>query len=370
MKGPTDFAAMTETRKVVWSRETWSAARDQMFVKRFLGSGPNSMIQRITELTKTEKGDQAIWYLVADLVEDGVAGDNEREGHEEMMAAYEQIIGIGLLSHQVKNKGKLADQKTVLNQRKMAREKLAYWLADRVDQMAFLMLAGISFAYKNNGAPRLSNTLASLDFAADVRAPTSKRHLRWDATNGLVPGDTTAVTSSDVITYNAIVDMTTYAKDHYIKPLRANGKDYYCALVKPGTLGQLRKDPDYQRAITTAYPRSAKHPWFTGATVTVDGLVFHEHRNVYSTHGAASGSKWGADGTVNGTRTTICGAQAMGMIDFGPGSWEEEKFQYKSRWGISIDKMFGMLVPEFFSIYDNSVETFGALSVDHYLQSG
>ena len=74
----TNFAALTPQQKLVWSRDVWSAARDQMFCKRFMGTGQNAMIQRITELTKTEKGEQVIMHLVADLVQDGVTGDNER----------------------------------------------------------------------------------------------------------------------------------------------------------------------------------------------------------------------------------------------------------------------------------------------------
>ena len=367
----TNFAALTEKQKIVWSRDTWSAARDQMFIKKFTGKSDNSLIQIITELTKTEKGERAIMQLVADLVEDGVVGDNQREGNEEAMQSYAQEITIDLMSHQVKNKGKMAEQKTVIRFREHGRDKLAYWLANRIDQLAFLALSGVSFAYRNNGAPRPSaSPFPNLAFAADVQPLTAKRHLRWDATSGLVAGDTTAVTSDDVLTYATIVDAMTYAKDHYVTPLRAEGKEYYVGLVKPGTLGQLKKDPDYQRAITQALPRSKDHPWFTGATVTVDGLVLHEHRLVYSTHGAASGSKWGAGGNVDGTRTLICGAQAMGMCDLGPPDWVEEMFDYKTKQGISVDKMLGMLVPRFFSIYDNSVETFGVVAIDHYLKGG
>src|SRR4051812_17025486 len=141
----TNFAALTPQQKLVWCRDTWSAARDQMFVKRFLGTGDNSMIQRITDLTKTEKGEQVIMHLVADLVDDGVQGDNEREGNEEAMQSYSQIINIDLLSHGVRNKGKLADQKTVIRFREMGMDRLSYWLANRVDQLTFLTLSGISY---------------------------------------------------------------------------------------------------------------------------------------------------------------------------------------------------------------------------------
>ena len=58
---------------MVWSKDLWKQARDLTFINKFMGSS-DSVIQRITELTKTEKGEKVIMHLLADLVEDGVVG--------------------------------------------------------------------------------------------------------------------------------------------------------------------------------------------------------------------------------------------------------------------------------------------------------
>lgn len=364
----TNFAALTPKQKIVWSRDVWSAARDQMFIKNFIGTGENALIQRITELTKTEKGEKVLMHLVADLVEDGVIGDNEREGNEEAMQSYSQEITIDLLTHSVRNKGKLAEQKTVINFRKMGKDRLAFWLANRCDQLAFLTMAGISYAFKNNGAPRVGSPFPNLAFAADVSAPTSKRALMFDGTS-LAASVTGNITTAFVPKYTMIVDLIAYAKEHYIKPLKSGGKDYYVLFVHPQTLAALKKDQDYQRAVVAVATKAGlDSPWFTGATVTVDGAVIHEHNLVYNTKGAASGSKWGSGGLVNGTRTMLCGAQALGMADLGAPEWTEKLFQYDSQQGINIDKMLGLLKPKFYSIYDGSTEDFGIVTCDHYLQ--
>ena len=364
----TNFAALTPQQKIVWSRDVWQAARDQMFVKRFIGSGDNAVIQRITELTKTEKGEQVIMHLVADLVSDGVIGDNEREGNEEAMQSYAQTLNMDLITHSVRNKGKLADQKTVINFREMGKSRLSYWLANRVDQLAMLTLSGISYAFLNNGAPRVGSPFPGLSFAADVSAPTSKRSVMWDGTS-LQVSATGSITSAYVPNYKMIVDAVAYAKENYIAPLMDGGKEYYVFFVAPGTLAALKKDADYQRAVVGVATKSGTDsPWFTGATITIDGAVIHEHRLVYNTKGAASGLKWGAAGAVNGTRTLLCGAQAMGMADIGTPEWCEKEFQYDSQQGINVDKMFGLLKPKFFSIYNGSVQDFGVLAIDHYLQ--
>ena len=364
----TAFSELTTQQKLVWSRDVWQAARDQMFIGKFIGSGDNAVIQRVTELTKTEKGEQVIMHLVADLVEDGVIGDNEREGNEEAMQSYSQVINIDLLSHGVRSKGKMSDQKTVINFREMGRSRLSYWLANRADQLAFLTLSGIAYTSKNNGATRSGSPFPLLTFASDVSAPSSARSLMWDGTS-LATSSTGSIASTYLPSYKMIVDLVAYAKEHYVKPLMSGGKEYYVLFVAPGTLANLKKDADYQRAVVGVATKSGTDsPWFTGGTVTIDGVVIHEHRLVYTTKGAASGSKWGSGSAVNGTRSLLCGSQALGMADLGSPDWVEKLFQYDSQAGINVDKMFGLLKPKFYSIYDGSVQDFGVVTCDHYLQ--
>lgn len=367
----TNFAALTAEQKLVWSREVWKDARDMAFISKFIGTDTNSVIQRITELTKTEKGEQVIMHLLADLVDDGIVGDNEREGNEEEMLTYTDTISIDLISHGVRQKGKLAEQKTVVSFREHARDRLAYWLANRIDQLAFLTLSGVGYGLNNDGSARSSSAFSALSFAADVTAPTANRHYRVTADGsgvytGLAAGATASVDATDKLSYQAIVDITTLAKTNYIKPLMANGKEYYVAFIRPEGLAQLKKDQDYQRAVVTGLDRSKDNPFFSGGTVTVDGLVIHEHRLVYNTKGATSGvDKWGAGSDVDGARMLVCGSQSLGMADLGAPEWAEKWFNYNSSPGINVDKMFGLLKPKYHTIHSNTVEDFGVMAVDH-----
>lgn len=160
------------------------------------------------------------------------------------MQTYNDKITIDLISHGLREKGKLAAQKTVVEFRNNAKERLAFWLANRMDQLAFLTLSGISYAFNNDGSARSSGAFSNLAFAADVSAPTTNRHRRWDATSGLVAGDTTAVAAADTLTYAAMVDINTFAKTNYIKPLSVSGKEYYVVFIRPEGLAQLKKDAD------------------------------------------------------------------------------------------------------------------------------
>lgn len=364
----TNFAALQPQNKVVWAREVWKATREKMFVKRFLGTGPDAMIQRVAELTKTEKGDQVIMQLIADLQADGVIGDSEREGFEEAMQSYALTLNIDLISHQVRNKGKMAEQKSVIRFREHARDALSYWLANRIDQLVFLTLSGISYAFKPNGAPRIGSPFPGLSFAVDVSAPTVNRHRRWiGASSTMAAGDTTAIVATDTPSYAMIVQLLSYAKTRYLPALSADGKEYYVLLMHPQSLARLKLDKDYIAAVTNAGKRGDDNPFFSGAVGMVDGAVIHEHRMVYNTVGSASGSKWGATGTVDGTRTLLCGKQALGMADLGPPDWVEKNFNYDTQQGISVDKMFGLRKPKYFSDYDGAIEDFAVVACDHAL---
>ena len=71
----TNFAALTSNQLQMWSRDFWRVARNMSFINQFAGTGSNAMVQRITELTKSEKGTKATLTLLADMTEDGTVGD-------------------------------------------------------------------------------------------------------------------------------------------------------------------------------------------------------------------------------------------------------------------------------------------------------
>jgi N4-gp56 family major capsid protein len=364
----TNFAKLTSEQLTVWSRDTWAQARNMSFVNQFLGSGPNSMIQRITELKKDKKGARAVLTLVADLEGDGVAGDRTLEGNEEAMKSYDQVIRVDQLRHANRHEGRMADQKSVVTFREHSKDVLAYWLSDRIDQMAFLTLSGVAYSFRNNGAARTGSDLPFLEFAADVTAPTSARRTRWNnTTKKIIPNAaTTDITATDTLTWATLVELKAYAKTQYIRGVRGpRGKETYHVFLDPIAMARLKLDPDYMANLRSAKERGDKNELFTGDAVDVDGLVLHEFRHVYTTLGAASGSKWGAAGTIDGCRVLFCGAQALGMADIGDPEWVEEGFDYENQQGISVGKIFGMLKPKFNSIYaGNTTQDFGVVTCD------
>lgn len=363
----TNFGRLTDEQKTVWSRDLWKQARNVSFVNKFLGEGPNATIQRIKELTKTEKGARAVMTLVPDLEGDGVVGDRTLKGREEQIKAYDQVITIDQMRNANKNEGRMADQKTVVRFRETSRDVLAYWLADRIDQLAFLTLSGVAYSKHNDGRDRVGSEFPYLDFAASVSAPTSARRLRWDKTDGLVQNAaTTDVAAEDTPSWKMLVELKAYAKTNYIRGVRGDGgSETFDVVMTPQGLAALKQDPDYLAALQHAQKRGGDNPLFTGDVPTVDGLRIHEFRHVYNTAGAASGSKWGG-GTIDGQAVLFLGAQSLGMADLGTPEWNEEGDDYGNQQGIAISKIIGLLKPKYITQYGSGRGTeqdFGALVV-------
>jgi N4-gp56 family major capsid protein len=256
----TNFGALTQEQKTVWSMDLWKQARNQSFINKFLGKGPNSMIQHITELKKSEKGARAVITLLADLTGDGVAGDRALEGNEEAMQSFDQVIRIDQLRHANRHEGRMADQKSIIEFRGNSKDVLAYWLADRMDQLAFLSLAGVGYNKTNRGANRIGSDLPFLEFAQDITAPSANRRLRWDGTakSLVVGGATSAVTTADTPTWNMLVQLKAYAKDHYIRGIKEDGgEETFHVFLTPQAMAKLKLDQTFMLNLRHAQPRGA-----------------------------------------------------------------------------------------------------------------
>lgn len=369
----TNFAAMTTEEKTAWSLAFWHHARNNAFISKFAGKGPNSMIQQVTDLTKSKKGTRAVMTLLADLLGDGVMGDTQLENNEEALNAYDTVIQIDQLRHANRIEGRMADQKSIVNFRNASKDALGYWIADRLDQLAFLSLSSIPYTRNTNGATRpvlaSGRNFSDLEFAPiSAVAPTANRCFYLNS-SGLSRGTGYSATagSLDTLTYKSLVQLKAAAKDSFIRPIKAKGQDIYHVFVTPMGMADLRLDPDFISNVRHAGVRGESNSLFSGASsVMIDGMIVHEFHHVFDTSGAASGSRFGLTGLDHGQRVLLCGAQALGMADIGNAEWVEDTFDYENQLGISIAKMVGFLKPQFRGNPSSyaTLEDFGVITLD------
>lgn len=353
-----------------WKKDATRVFRENLFFKKMMGTDENNIVQYIPELKKTDTGTKAMIGLIPDLKGNGVVGDNQLEGREESMDAFWVDVNVDLHRNAVVSKGKKSDRQSVFKVRSEARDRLMRWKANMVDELMILAASGISFGFNTDGSTRsgTGDPLTSLDFAADVTAPSSNRHFNYNGTS-LVAGDTTTIANTFLPKYGMVVDLMAEARTRGIKPIQIGGQDHYVYLCHPKHFAQLKKDADFRDAIINAGARGDKNPVFSGATVTMDGLIIHTNNKVFNTLGAASGSKWGSASAVNGTRSLLLGAQSLAFADITENmQWEEELEDYGNRYGVAISNFYGILKPQFQSAFDsNTVQDFGVISVNTYI---
>lgn len=362
----TDFGALTAAQKKIWATEVAQEGRDDSFwlSNGFVGNSTANMnvpVQRITEMTPTERGDKVIMQLVADLQGDGVAGDNELTGNEEALVNDEVEIVVDQLRNGVKSKGKMSEQRTVLRFRTMAKNKLKFWLAEKIDELLHLTAAGRAFTLTTGGSTRADVTLSQLAFASSVVAASTNR-IKYA---GAATSEAT-LTTAEIMTWDLVVTIAAAAKRKKIKMIRDNGKEYYALLLSTEQARDLKKDSDYQTNVRTAGPRGSSNPLFRNALAVIDGVIIHEHNKTYNTLKATSGSaKWGAGSNVDGAQALLLGAQALAYATVkDPDMEEAEITDYKNRPGLGFGQQFGTLKPQYQSREDaNATEDFGVYSL-------
>lgn len=364
----TDFGALTDLQKKIWSLQVSKQGRDDNFwmSNGFMGGSTDDAtkpIHKVTELTKTERGTQAVLPLVGDITPGtAVVGDNQLEGNEQALITDAQTIRIDQLRNGVRSKGRMAEQATVIRFRVQGKDMLSFWLADLVDELLFLTASGRAFTVNTDGSTRTGTQLPSLTFAADVAAASTNRIMFA----GVATSEAT-FTTSDILTWDIVTQAKAFAKRKRLRPIRAGGKSYYCLVLSTEQARDLEKSADYKTLQAQAMPRGLDNPLFTNAKKIINEVVIYDHQKVFNTLGLASSSKWGASGTVDGAQAMLLGAQALGyaQLDDGtPGMDESDNTDYGNRPAIGVGRIIGMLKPQFKSRYDaQSREDYGLVAI-------
>lgn len=359
----TDSSSLSSLQKTVWDKMVAKQGRDENFLMSngFIGNSLNSPIYKCTELTETERGSRAVLPLVADLTGGGVVGDNELDGNEEALIHDSQTIQIDQIRNGVKSRGKMSEQKTVIRFRVQAKDALAFWLADAIDELGFLTMSGRAYTLNTDGSTRGTSQWPSLSFAADVAAASTNRIVYA----GSATSEGT-LTSADKMSWDLIIKAKAVAKRKRIPMIRAGGRGYYAVAMSTEQWRDLSSSADYKTLTAQAMPRGTDNPLFTNAKRVIDDVVLYDHQKVFNTLGLSSGSKWGSGGLVDGAQAILMGAGALGyaQIDSGSAYNESTLTDYNNRMGIGIGRIIGWLKPQFKSRFDSqSREDYGVLSI-------
>lgn len=311
-----------------WSSEVFKEALKRTYALKFMGKGTDSLCQIRNEMKSV--GDRVTVHLRMQLSGDGISGDGTLEGNEEQLTIYTDNVFIDQLRHAVRSGGRMSEQRVPFEVRDEAKDGLADWWADRIDESFMNQLAG--------------NTTET-----DLRRTGLQAAIAPDALHAIVEGEssTTASLSDSAghyFTLQSIDKAIERAKTitNPIRPMRMGGKEYYVAFIHPyqeydlrtrtGSTGDLSW-ADIQRAAMEG-GNVTGNPIFTGAVGMYNNTIIHTDARVPT-------------GAANTRRAIFCGAQAA-SIAFGSGNgpntmtWVEELFDFENQLGVASGCIWGL----------------------------
>ena len=319
-------------RPELWRKALFADVRDNLYMTRFIGSSEQSMIQELEDL-KAQKGTNISFGLGMKISGTGVSGDSALEGAEATLTDYDEDVAVDQLRQGVLLTGQFDEKKNVYDMRMRAKNALADWWAERIDQELLDKLCG-------NTGSTFSNT---------PTAAAASRSIFAGGQSAI--GNITTANKMDTKILDAAKQAAILASPR-IRPVRVDGKPYYVAILHPYDATNLRQDPVWAQAQRDANERGEDNPIFSGALGIWNGIIVHEHEYVYRTNDG-SGSAYVA-------RNVLCGQQA-GVIAWGaPVKWVEKTFDYGNQWGMSVGSIFGCIKPIFNSVDYGVVTMFAA----------
>lgn len=302
----TDLAAIDAAIPEAWAKDLLVAAEKMMFWKDYEGvQGSGMPVIRKDELTK-QPGDTVRITTMSHLTGAGQTGDTANlTDNEEALSIGTLILTLAIKAHAVKYT-KYADKQAVFGIRQAAQGRLAYWLADKLDQSMFIV------------------------------ATTG-------ATYNLYGGTATAdagLTTADVFNTTAINKMKVKLQKQGAMPIKVeNGKEFFIIVISAFDAYNLRLDSVWNTAQKDANVRGETNPIFTGALGVYNGCIIREAQNcpngnVNATTGAAAGI---GTGVANVSHVVGFGGEAFARAYGQYPSWLEETKDYGRKLGIGTD---------------------------------
>lgn len=348
---PTGFSVFgSNVEAKQWSEATILEMAKQSNFERFIGEGPNNIIQRRTDLNK-DKGAEIEFDLLKKLQNNPTFNEQELVGQEEKMEFVTDTVKIAEMAHAVKKYGKFEDIKSKKDLLTLAKNNLSLWMQENYDSLIAKLLTGCTEIDWGDGAFKATK-------------PSSNRVLYggdWADGDAIDSGDDW-MRVRDISRYKQYAKMTCG-----IRPVNVDGTPTYVVFLHPYQWGLIRaKDPDYKNALLYAEQKGRENPLFTGMIGYWDGCAIFENdflpaaRTQSSPGTAISNSKRGA----------FCGQQAL-IMSWGAGPYPgEQDYDFGRKKGISLSLLWGLkksiLGPDNFQSPSTYTDDYGVIALDSY----
>ena len=328
------------------------------FTRKFVGDDANSIIQRKTEL-ESDAGDRVSYDLSVMLRNKPTMGDGRVKGKEENLRFFTDEVIIDQLRHAVSAGGKMSRKRTVHDLRRVARDRLADYWSQYMDEITFMYLAGARGINQD-----FIETLDFTGHAGNVLQAPDAAHILY----GGVATSKTTLATTDIMSRNTIerailktrmlkaLDVT----NANMLPTNIGGEAHYVVIMTPQQEFSLRTDSgtggwlEVQKAAAAAEGRD--NPIFKGSLGMINNAVLHSHESVIRFN------DYGAGANVKAARALLMGRQA-GVVAYGTAgglryTWKEEEDDYGNEPTVVAGTIFGVKKTRF------NAKDFGVMSID------
>jgi len=314
----TAFATGDTLTEKAWSKKVIKLGMDRSYFEQngYVGEDKNNIIIRYTELDK-RKGDVIYLPASGELTGGGVSGDSIMEDNEEALPTYDESVTIDQIRNAVRIEGAMTEQRTSIELRRIARDALADWLANKITEDTFSAL---------NGSP----------------------------TRALFGGDATTkatIEAGDYMTTTLLSKASTIAEKNTpeLKPVTKGGAQVFVCVCAPDSAYDLKvSDSVWGQAQREAMPRGSTNNLFKNAYGMWDGVVIQKHK--YITVSSVFGASANLTGSENLFLGRGSGAWAFAKNKF----WKEKTFDYANSPGVCIGAIYGV-IKLVFNSEDNGV---------------
>lgn len=295
-----------------WGRDLFREAGPMQYFTRFMGKGPNNILQVKTEL-KNKEGDDVTFGLIMRLSGSAVIDDATLEGQEQSLTTYSQNVTLKMVSAAVRSKGRLHDRSHLYNFRSDSKGALAVWLAEYKDEDIFDTLSA-------------SPTRALGEDAAGA--------YRFDGTYKSVLADGDKVTMKGINILNKIAIEPYYSTEVRMRPVKIDGRNHFVLILSNEAIYDMKQDSTWNQANREARERGKGNPIFDGADFIYDNVIIHSHEFITTFTDGGSAS-------VRGSLNLFLGAQAGVYAAADEVMWDEKRFNYNRKLGIAVGEIYG-----------------------------
>jgi N4-gp56 family major capsid protein len=231
-----------------WSDATILEMERYSNITKFIGEGPNNIIQRRTDLN-AKRGQTLEFDLLKKAQGNPVINEAELAGNEEKLEFVADTVKIAEMAFAAKKYGKFEDIKSKKDLLTLMKGELSLRAREVYDNYLIRLLSGDA-------------TLDAGDSAWKGTAPTANRKLYggdWDGGSAVDAGD-------DWIRVRDLSRFKTHARvTAGMRPVIVDGVETYVFLCHPYVWARIRAyDSDYKNAVLYASERGQNNPFFTG----------------------------------------------------------------------------------------------------------